>query len=190
MLRKHLIKILKEYEAGGLNKGPQTSNHTLTPEDTPSCIEEFLDHSEEVKRNNQLKYVSDARDDEHGHYVVITYITSPNSNFLLDTLSDENVNAGLLYAEIERMKFDGLILTGTQKAQKFVLDNRGDFSYFTRGEGWFEETDSIILTTKGKSSTGFLLYQLEEHRFAAWSLIVSFAAFVLSAFALYKNFSL
>jgi hypothetical protein len=185
MLKKQITKILKDYESGSLSEGPQTSTYAFDPSDS---LDDYLDHLEEEQRNKQLKYVSATRDEENGHYEVITYIAIPNTDFLLETLSNENVNIGLLRGELERMKKDGLILIGSQRAQQFVLGSRGDFSHFTRGEGWFVETDSIILTTKGKSSTDFLLYQLEEHRFAAWSLFISIAALALSAIALFESF--
>lgn len=179
-MQKQIIKLLKDFESGYL-----VSDHlkTRTYEFEPdSSYEDCVEFYKEEERNKLLKYISDAHDEKNGYYDVVTYIHIPNTQYLLKHKSIESASEGFIRAELRRMESDGLIIIGEQKAQRFVIESRGDFSWFTRGNGWVIDTDSIVLTTKGKNPIKHLARQLNF-----WALIISIISLAISIYFNFPN---
>lgn len=180
-LRDKIFEILKSFEKGTINVGLlKTTTHNFDYRE--DRLEDYLEYVKEEERNRFLKYITDLVDEDRGHYEVISYVSTPNIYFLKDKLCDERTHEGLLRAELKRMESDRLILIGEQKAQQFVIDSRGDFSRYTRGDGWFIDTDSIVLTTKGKSKLRYFLYQIQEQSLAAIAIVISIASLIISVY--------
>lgn len=174
-MQKQIIKLLKDFESGNLTSDYlKTRTYEFEPD---SSYGDYIEFYKEEERNKLLKYVSDVNDEENGYYDVATYIHIPNSQYILEQKSREGVSEGLVRAELRRMESDGLIIIGEQKAQRFVIENRGDLSWFTRGEGWNIDTDSIVLTTKGKNPVKYLFQQLNF-----WALIISIISLGISMY--------
>jgi hypothetical protein len=88
MLRNQILRILRSFENGTLDVGKlQTSTFSLDL-DNPN-MNDYMDYQEEVQRNKLIKYVTDIRDEENGHYAVISYISCPSSDYFKNRLCDK-----------------------------------------------------------------------------------------------------
>ncbi len=81
-------------------------------------------------------------------------------------------------AEMKRMEADGLVIIGTQEGVKYAVTSSRQAPDYDEGSVF--TTESIILTTKGKSRLRFILYQAQENPFNVMALIVSIIALAIS----------
>jgi len=155
-MRNKLIKILRglEEESGFKNK----YSDYFEEFQCDYSIEEFLDFPD-------FRFVMKRFNDKH-------YITKDNG--LIFPISSNSINA-----ELKRMEADGLIMIGVQKGMRCATtagngpDNDG--SEFT--------SESIVLTTKGKSEWKYFWYKATENPVTT---ILSTGAVVISIIALSK----
>lgn len=121
--------------------------------------------------------------------IVDDYLDFPNYKFVIKKFNDEHsttdkngvislVPENSIKAELKRMELDELITIGTQKGIKYAFaeSNRGpDFD-----EGTEFTSESIVLTTKGKSRWKYFWYQAMENPFTLIALIFSFLSLLFS----------
>lgn len=193
-MRKKLLKLLREIEQQHV-VGDESKEYN--PEKDPS-YGDFIEFLKEVDRDNLLKNVYTRYDEEYQcDYSVEEYLDFPDFRFVVKQFNDKylvnkNGQPILIYssqgilAELKRMELDGLIDIGTQKGILYAVTKCKNAPNFD--EGTKVTRKSIILTTKGKSDFGYLLYQLEEQRFAVWALALSFVSILISlASFIWKN---
>jgi len=111
-------------------------------------------------------------------YFVEEYLDFPNYRFIIKKVNDDNVvksrgvripfSDGGIKAELKRMESDGLVMISIQKGIGNANGTNGPDS-----ENHVINTESIILTTKGKSKWRYFLHQVSENPFALAALIIS-----------------
>ena len=151
-MRKKIIKLLRLLEQESCFKN-EYGDRLMRGE--MYSVEEFLDFPDYrliIKRFND-KYV----------------VTKENG--LISPTSSSSIRA-----ELKRMEADGLVMISVQEGVKFAknLDGKGpDYNdeIFT--------SESVVLTTKGKSWWGYLLHKFTENPI---SLILSIIAIIISVF--------
>ena len=180
-MRKKILKTLRAIENGSYNTNYLiTNSNSFDPEDPH--YSDYLAFEKEQYRNNLLKYITADKDEDDFEFQVIAYILQPNTQFLHWVLCNENDAECIrtVQTEIKRMVSDNLVLLGEQSAHHFVLRERGDFSKFVFGKGWFQQTDGITLTTKGKGWFLFAKQQINSEPIAIAALIVSILSLAIS----------
>ena len=92
-----------------------------------------------------------------------------------------SVSGGSIKAELKRMEMDGLLMISTQKAVKYAyIDNKNpDPDY---DEGFMFTSESIILTTKGKSKLRYVIYKATENPIP---IVFSLIATIISIISLF-----
>lgn len=189
-MRKKLLKLLRDTE-----KENETQNEprSFSPEGEPNSGD-FRNFLKEVDRDNLLKNEYTQFDEEYQcEYSVEEYLDFPDYRFVIKKINDlysagtgsnppVNFPGRGIMAELKRMEIDGLVNIGTQEGTLYATTESSKGPNFD--EGTKITRKSIILTTKGKSERGYLLYQLEEQRFAVWALIFSFISIIISLLAL------
>ncbi len=129
----------------------------------------------------------DAIGDELFDYLVDERVAFPNYR-TLDSLYQRKylpptkrmqiaAPSSLIQAELKRMEADGLVLLGTQQGVKYAhtSDNGPDYD-----EGTRFTTESIVLTTKGRSGLQYLLYQATENPFNVAAIVISIVSLIIS----------
>lgn len=182
-MRNKIIKILRYFETGKLNRDKfQTSRYGSMDDPDNWHYEDCLNIQKEKVRNRLLKYPLYNLSHDEGLYNVLAYVKIPDTDYVLYEMDIVSEQEGHVRSELVRMERDGLIFVGKQTGQKFVLEVRGEFSNNTQGDGWDFETDSIVLTTKGKSSAGYLWHQVQEQPFAFVAICVSLLSLAISVY--------
>ena len=186
-MRKEIIEILRKSETESRNPFAFQKNPTesLGPD---SSYEDYVEAFKIFKREHLLTNDCDTFLEEvQESKTVRQYMDFPNFAYIIrkieQTLKDSaktNFIEGSVLAELKRMEADGLVLIGTQDVREYVVEFQSDFSVKLYGEGWDATTQSIVLTTKGRSRKDYLLYQIEEQKFAVLALIVSIIALFTS----------
>jgi len=88
--------------------------------------------------------------------------------------------SGYINSELKRMEMDGIIMIGIQRASKSAqTSNKCGPDH----EEIVFKTESVILTTKGKSNFKYLIYKAADNPVVT---IISFLALVVSVIALLK----
>lgn len=154
-MRNNLIKLLKELESERFNKN------------------EFLEYSEDY----QCDYSIEEYMDFPNYGIIINKYDKKYPIYVNDgnnLVSSDNA----IKSELKRMEADGLIMIGIQKALRYMKAPDGPDH-----EGVKVDTESIILTTKGKSNWKYFLYKATENPVTT---ILSLIAIVISIIALYK----
>ncbi len=77
----------------------------------------------------------------------------------------------LIQAELKRMVADGIVLIGTQEGVKYPHTTNSKSPNYD--EGIVFTTESVVLTTKGRSSMQYLFYQVIENPFSVMAIIIS-----------------
>lgn len=143
-----------------------------------------LEHEDSFKNKYEdfwESYMSD--------YLIEEILEFPNYRFIIDSYNKNystNVSSTSIKTELKRMEADGIVMIGLQDGNKYAT-TQGDGPNFDEGKGAEFTTESIILTTKGKSKTSYFLYQLEEQRFAVWALFLSLIAILISLWPSLKD---
>lgn len=189
-MREKLLKLLRDIEKG---HDAQNESRSFSP-DGELNSGDFRNFLKEVDRDNLLKNEYTQFDEEYQcEYSVEEYLDFPDYRFVIKKINDlSSVDTGSkppnifpgrgIMAELKRMEIDGLVNIGTQEGMLYATTESRMGPNFD--EGTKVDRKSIILTTKGKSERGYLLYQLEEQRFAVWALIFSFISIIISLLAL------
>ncbi len=155
-MRNRLIKLLKELEGSKISRSEYLFE---IPEEYQSISEDplvFPDYGFIIK-----KY-----DDKYPVY-------SPDGIFELSWKNE-------IMFELKRMELDGLIVIGTQKTFPVIETKNGSsFSYDVTEE----LTESIVLTTKGKSGWEYFKNKATENPV---TLILSLIAIIISIISLFK----
>jgi len=90
------------------------------------------------------------------------------------------VPSSSIRAELKRMEMDGLLMISTQEAIKYAQANSKCGPDYDEGVSFTSE--SIILTTKGKSDWRYFLEDAKKNPFAT---LLSIAAIIISMIALF-----
>lgn len=156
-MRNKLIKLLRdiEIEGGFLNKYSDSFGEPQSDYE----VEEYLDFPNYrliIKRYNEEYQL-------------------PKHNKLQPLILDNSIKS-----EIKRMEMDGLIMISTQKAIKYAYSNNNYGPDYDEGSSF--DTESIILTTKGKSGFRYFMYKATENPVTT---IMSLVAIIISIIALF-----
>ena len=159
LMRKKLIRLLRELENESGSK-----NEYSEFEEAFNCsysIEEFLDFPD-------YRFVIKRFNDKH---------FTTNENGLIYSVSSNSI-----LAELKRMEADNLVMIGVQSGRKYAtaIGNGPDFN---EGEGMSVSTESVVLTTHGKSAWRYFVHTILENPF---SNILAAVAIVVSVIALFK----
>jgi len=125
------------------------------------------------------------------NYSVKEYLEFPDYRFIIeqfnkeDSITNENglippVSRNSIVAELRRMEADGLLMIGNQKGTKYataIANNGPDFD-----EGIKLLSESIVLTTKGKSGWRYFWYKATENPV---TIIMSSVAIIISVISLF-----
>ena len=80
--------------------------------------------------------------------------------------------------ELKRMQMDGLLIVDTQNAVKYAYDKQGpDYD-----EGVTFVSESIILTTKGKSNWRYILYEATKNLITTIMSLIAIAISIIAIF--------
>lgn len=189
-MRKKLLKLLRDIEQQHVVKD---ESKKYDPGDEPSHGD-FIEFLKEVDRDNLLKNEYTQYNEEYEcDYSVEEYLDFPNYRFIIKqfnnkyavskndqpapTFSDQGISA-----ELKRMELDGYIDIGIQEGVLYATSESRRGTNFNKGTKVTRK--SIVLTTKGKSRLEYLLYQLEEQRFAVVAVVFSFISILISLFDL------
>lgn len=131
---------------------------------------------------------SDAIGDEQLSYLVQEHIAFPNYRTIDRLFQEKYLSASRhlvsaspsnsIKAELKRMESDGLVIIGSQEGTKYAYTastNAPDYD-----EGVRFTTESVVLTTKGKSGWQYLLYQAQENPFNLIAIIISVVSLIVS----------
>ena len=191
-MRTKILKLLREIEKNGLKDNLQISSmgYGLGPHSSSEeCEEYYRDLERDILLRNDYEkplYGNDVNQE------VREFMAFPNYRFIIKKLTDINplqLSGNSIRAELKRMELDGLIAINIQKSQEYDIIQDGDFSIHLRGTAREVDTESVVLTTKGKSKLGYFLYQAEEQRFAVWALFISFVSLIISVLMNVNNFN-
>ncbi len=128
-------------------------------------------------------------------YLYEDYLPLPNYKLLIQRLNNEYPvysEGGLIiysytYAverELKRMELDGLVLIGEQNVIRQARTSSSKGPDFDNVQ---VKTESITLTTKGKSSWRYFLYQTRENPFGVIAIFISIASLIISIISLNIN---
>lgn len=123
-------------------------------------------------------------------YSVEECLDFPNYRFVIKKLNDNHFTKGKRFispissnsisAELKRMEADGLVIIGVQDGIKYV------FTKSNKGPDFDEDikftTESIILTTKGKSEWSYFLHKTTENPVTT---VISLIAITISIITLF-----
>lgn len=183
-MRKELLKLLEDIEKGS---GVKTEVHDYIygPD---SSEEEYLEYYRNVDRNKLLKYDYEKFFEENENYCMVrAFLIFPNYGFIVKELSDyieknkmrNSISESSIKAELKRMESDGLVMIGTQTIQEYTYVVDGSFNHVL-GKGWTTKTESIILTTLGRSKWRYFWHKTTENPFAVIAILISLASLVIS----------
>ncbi len=123
-------------------------------------------------------------------YSVEEHLDFPDYRFVIKSYNDKYpisrkgityaISSNSISAELRRMEADGLVMIGVQNGIKYATtaSNQGpDFD-----EDITFASESIVLTTKGKSNWKYFLYKVTQDPVA---LAISIVALVISIFAIF-----
>jgi len=126
------------------------------------------------------------------NYFIEEYFDFPNYRFLIKRFNDQystRSESGLILltsenairAELKRMELDDLVTIGVQKG---IRQARPDGAAFSGPdyENVIVNSESIILTTKGKSKWQYFLYTAVSNPFNVIAIIISILALIISIF--------
>lgn len=124
-------------------------------------------------------------------YMVEEYFDFPTYRFLVEKFNDEYLSqpkgglvvqsaANGIKAELRRMELDGLVMIGEQKGVRHAY---GETSESPDYENMETNSDSIILTTKGKSEWRYFLHKATENPVTT---MLSLLAILISLISLFK----
>lgn len=126
------------------------------------------------------------------YYSIKEYLDFPDYRFIVSRLNNEQVvmNDGIItvissnsiLAELKRMESDGLATIGTQAGRKYA-STTGSGPDFDEGAGASFTTESVILTTQGKSEWRYFMHTTFQNPLAS---ALSALAVIISIIALFK----
>jgi len=193
-IKKEIIDLLKKVETEERNPYVVTNNpiSQLGPDSNQSEYEEAF---KIYKRDHLLTNDYDTfLEETESNATIRQYLDFPNFSYIvrkIETIYENQENKkllveGLVLSNLKRMEKDGLILVSTQNIREYVIGYNSDFTVRIFGEGWNTQTECVVLTTKGKNQLDYLLYQIEEQKFAVAALILSLVSLVFSIFTPFK----
>lgn len=179
-MRTKILKLLRGIEKKQTFKDHASSVTELyDPEN--SSYEEYVEYQQKNDQEHLLKYdYEKVLEDEVLHSVRL-FLFFPNYRFIIDKFNseyDKDTKLPPLFhdrairAELRRMEADKLITIGTQEVSEYCLKTNGDFSTIL-GDGWKSKTESIILTTKGKSYWEYVRESARENPIPTGISIIS-----------------
>lgn len=130
----------------------------------------FRNEYSEFVENYQCEYFLDER------------LDFPDYRYIIKRFKDENtsslVSGNSIKAELKRMETDGLVMIGAQEGKRYVSSDVGPDD----DEGSKFTSESVVLTTKGKSAWLYFLHEATENPITT---ILSLTAIVISIIALF-----
>jgi hypothetical protein len=117
---------------------------------------------------------------EDGNYKITECIDFPNYRYVAQTLDNKGLHFNAVKSELKRMEKDGLVSIDIQDGYQYA-ERLDDLRGLPEMEGE-KKTESVILTTKGKSGWKYFVYQTVENRIAFLSLIISVIAVLISIY--------
>lgn len=120
-------------------------------------------------------------------FSVDEYLDFPDFRFVIKRFNEENVvmrdelvipyTSNSIRGELKRMEADGLVMIGTQEGKRWASVSRGNGPEI---ENASFTTESIVLTTQGKSGWQYTVHEFFENPFtsipAVLALIISIVA--------------
>ena len=188
-MKKEILKILKQVETEIRTPYLYFVEDPVSQLGPDAYYDDYIEAYKARERDHLLHSDSKKFSEEAQSNITIRqYIKLPNFAYLINQVESSYSEldrkpyiASLVLSEFKRMETDGLIVIGTQSAQEFVIE---DGTVKTFGDGWDAETESVVLTTRGKSWQEYFLNQIKEQWVAVAALILSFIAIIIS---LYKR---
>lgn len=143
-----------------------------------------------LEQENGFKNEYEDFTEEYGEYLITEYVDFPNYRSIVQKFNDKyffskkhgfatTFSSNSLQAELKRMEADGLVLIGIQEGLNQAtriddLEPEHSCTAFT--------SESIVLTTRGKSEWRYFLYKVTENPV---SLIFSSVALIISLVSLF-----
>lgn len=144
----------------------------------------------ELEKESGFKNEHSEFEEAYGcNYLIEEYLDFPDYRFVTTRFNDEHaikkddvislIPSNSILAEMKRMEADGLVMIGVQKCRKYAtaIGNGPDFN---EGDGISFTTESVVLTTQGKSAWLYFLHTILENPLAnalsAIAVIVSIIA--------------
>lgn len=127
-------------------------------------------------------------------YSVDEYLDFPDYKFVIKKYNNKHsttnkngvihlIPANNITAELKRMELDKLIIIGVQDGIKNATTASRNAPNFDENMNFTSE--SIVLTTKGKSRWKYFWYQATENPFAFIALFISFLSLLFSTYNLW-----
>ncbi len=128
------------------------------------------------------------------HYAIQEYVNFPNFKTITQEYNTQYpivqpnglavvFPSNSILAELKRMEMEGLVMLGIQEGRKYGTTSSAEAPDFD--DGFNFSTESVILTTKGKSKWQYFLYKATEENPIA--TILSIMAIVISIFASFSK---
>ena len=124
-------------------------------------------------------------------YSIEEYLDFPDYKFVIKRFNDKHsitkenglispISSNSIRAEIKRMEADGLVMIGTQEGIKYATTATNQGPDFDEGAKFTIE--SIVLTTKGKSSWRYFIHKATENPITT---VLSSTAIIISIISLF-----
>lgn len=135
----------------------------------------------ETEKKSGLKNIwQEYLESEEGNYKTTEHIDFPNYRYVAQALDNGSLHFNAVKSELKRMEKDGLVSIDIQDGYQYA-ERLDDLRGLPEMEGE-KKTESLILTTKGKSKWKYFLYQIVENPIAFFSLIISITAILISIY--------
>lgn len=132
---------------------------------------------------------ADGFGEEQQDYEVKEHLKFPNYRLIIKRYHNEyplskkysgQVPENKIRSELKRMEMDDLLMISTQEAIKYAYtDNQYEPDY---NEGLVFTSESIILTTRGKSQYRYAMYKAKENPIAIIISIIALAVSIIPRF--------
>lgn len=182
-MRKKLLKLLREIEKGNVSNDVRESVISMyEPDDS---YEEIMEYYRDLERNKLIQNDCEKYSgEEESYYMAREFLVFPNYRFIIGKIDDGVTPENSVRAELKRMESDNLIMIETQIAHMQVVDIDSSFGVRFYGKSWEVNTESIILTTKGRNKLEYLKHELFENPITK---IISITALIVSVIALHTK---